>query len=232
MIFSLAAITFLLWALSRVWSYYTEHTQDVTHLRMLEPWYWFLFLNLVMTAVTSNYDLGFIGVGLLIQVALGVWFAVSIGWIIGSCPHQVAYLRPSLFERDKRVRFCYRCGTRLPDGVESNLVENHSAKVQFFQMPPHLLEYVSFWVLQSLMVLISLFLVLRVLKQPEFQNKAVLGAVALVILVPPSIYFWGRFRAYLKENQGMIWWQDLRSSVLAWAVVLAFLWYLVHILWK
>jgi hypothetical protein len=166
----------------------------------------------------------------MIQLALSVWFAISIGWIIQSCPHTNALLKQSAFTKGRKVKFCYRCGTRLADETEAVLIQDKSWQVSLFQIPPHLLEYVGFWVAQALMVLITLFLALKLLKQPDLQNKAVITAVIFVILVPPLIYFLGRFRRYLSDTQGMIWWDDLKSSIAAWGIVLALIWCLLHFL--
>jgi hypothetical protein len=228
MLISFIIVLCLVWAISRVWAYFIEQGQDIPRIRLLEPWYWFLLLNLLLIPITSNYDPEFVGVGLFIQVVLGIWFAISIGWIVGSCPHKAAYYRQSPFHKEIRTRCCYRCGTPLHPGTEAILVENQDWKVSLFQVPPTLLEYVTFWIVQALLVLISLFLVLRVLHHPDIQHKAVIGAIVLIVLVPPAIYFWGRFRGYLKENQGMIWWDDFKSSFLAWAAVLVFIWVLFH----
>lgn len=79
-------------------------------------------------------------------------------------------------------------------------------------------------------VLITLFLALKFLKRPNLQHWAVLVAVILVILVPPFIYFLGRFRRYLSQTKGMIWWEDLRSSLITWAIVIVLLLILFHFL--
>ncbi|HVZ81654.1 MAG TPA: hypothetical protein VHE12_12770 [bacterium] len=225
---SIIVVILLAWAISRAWAYYIEQSSDIPHIRLLEPWYWFLLLNIFLTPISSNFDPELVGVGLFIQVVLSIWFAVSIGWIIGSCPHKAAYHRQSPFHKGLRILCCYRCGTPLPPGEESILVENRDWKVLLFQIPPSLLEYVTFWVAQSLMVLIGLFLVFRVLHHPDAQHKAVLASIVLIVFVPPALFFWGRFRNYLKENQGMIWWADLKRTLLAWGAVLVFLWLLFH----
>lgn len=229
MFISFIIVVLLVWAISRGWAFYVEqHWADIPHIRLLEPWYWFLLLNLLLIPIASNFDPEYVGVGLFIQMVLGVWFAISIGWIIGSCPHKTAYQRQSPFHREVRIRCCYRCGTPLPPETESVLVQNQDWKVVLFQVPPSLLEYVTFWVVQALLVLVSLFLILRVVHNPGPQHKAVVAAIILIVFVPPLVFFLGRFRSYLKENQGMIWWADLRSSLLGWGVALFFLWLLFH----
>ena len=221
----------LILMVSKAWRFFIETSDDIRHIRLLEPWYWFVFLNLVLTIVTSNYDYQFILIGLLIQLALAAWFAVSIGWIIQSCHHKTAIQQQSWYVRGKSVKFCYRCGTRLPRDFHAvSVIKDSSWQNFLFQVPPHLFEYATFWVAQSLMVLITLFLALKFLKSPDFQHKAVLVAVVLVILVPILVYFLGRFRRYLSETKGMIWWEDLRSSFLSWAIVIALVWALLHFL--
>lgn len=230
MIATLIVLAVLTFAISKAWRFFIESSEDIRHIRLLEPWYWFIFLNLILAAVSSNYDYQFVMVGLILQLALSAWFAVSIGWIIQSCPHKASLISESWFVRGKRVRFCYRCGTRLPKDAHSPHIEDHSWQVRLFQVPPHLFEYVSFWVAQSLMVLIILFLGLRFLKQSDLQNQAVKWAVIAVVLVPPLLYFLGRFRRYLSDTKGMIWWEDLRSSLVSWVVVIAIVWGIIHFL--
>jgi len=227
-------ITFILFAVILVgaakgWRFFLETTDDFKAIRLLEPWFWFLFLNLVLSWVTGNYDYRFVLVGLLIQLALSAWFAISIGWIIQACPHKTGVLLQSLFVRGKTLKFCYRCGTRLPKETHAHLIKDNSWTYFLFQMPPHLLEYVVFWTAQSLMVLISLFFVLKFLRKPNLQQDALLAAVILVILAPPTIYFLGRFRKYLSDTKGLIWWGDLKNSFLVWTLVLFILWGLVQL---
>jgi hypothetical protein len=230
MILTFVALVVLLLLFSKAWRFYVESSDDIKHLHLLEPWYWFVFLNLVLTAISSNYEYQFIWIGLLVQIALSIWFAVSIGWIIQSCPHRAALLNQSSFARGKKVKFCYRCGTRLPEESDASVIEDHSWQVTLLQLPPHLLEYVSFWIAQSMMVLIILFLALKMLKRIELQNQAALIAIILFILLPPFIYFLNRFRNYLSETKGMIWWDDFKSSVFAWGIVIVLLWCLLHFL--
>jgi hypothetical protein len=228
MILTFIGLVILILFFSKAWRFFLESSDDIRHIRVLEPWYWFIFLNLSLSLISSNYDYQFVWIGLLIQIALSVWFAVSIGWIVQSCHHKNAILNESSFSRGKKVKFCYRCGTRLPRESEATLVEDHSWQTTLLQLPPRLLEYVSFWVAQSMMVLIILFLALKMLKHQEFQNQAVLVAVVVIILLPPLIYFLGRFKRYLSDTKGMIWWDDFKSSFAAWGVVIGLIWCLLH----
>jgi hypothetical protein len=228
MIGTAAVLLVLIFVISKAWRFFQESSDEIRHIRLLEPWYWFIFLNLALSIVSSNYDNQFVMLGLLLQIALSAWFAVSIGWIIQSCPHKVAMLNESWFVKGKSVKFCYRCGTRLSRDFNATEVRDHSWPVFLFQVPPRLFEYISFWVAQSLMVLISVFLVLRFLKNSQFQNQAVLVAVVLVVLVPPLLYFLGRFRRYLSDTGGMIWWDDFKNSIVTWVLVLAVLWGILH----
>jgi hypothetical protein len=228
MILALIILIVLILFISKAWRYFLESSDDIRHIRVLEPWYWFIFLNLSLTLISSNYDYQFVWIGLLIQIALAVWFAVSIGWIVQSCEHKNAILNQSSFFKGRKVKFCYRCGTRLPDESNAALIEDHSWQTILLQLPPRLLEYVSFWVAQSMMVLITLFLALKMLKHEEFQNQAVLIAIILVILLPPLIYFLGRFKRYLSDTKGMIWWDDFKSSFAAWGIVIGLIWCLLH----
>ncbi len=230
MIATAVILVVLVFAVSKAWRFFLEFSEDIRHIRLLEPWFWFIFLNLVLTAITSNYDYQFVLLGFVLQIALSAWFAVSIGWIIQSCHHKASLLTESWFDRGKKVKICYRCGTRLPRDSHASDVQDHSWQAALFQVPPPLFEYVGFWVAQSAMVLITVFLALKILKQPERQNWVVTAVVILVVLVPPLVYFLGRFRRYLSDTKGMIWWEDLRSSVAAWVIVIAVLWAVVHFL--
>ncbi len=230
MVATAVILVVLIFALSKAWRFFLESSDDIRHIRLLEPWYWFVFLNLTLTIISSNFDYQFVLVALLLQIALSAWFAVSIGWIIQSCPHKVLLVNESWFIRGRKVRFCYRCGTRLPKDFHASEIKDHSWQATYLQVPPHLLEYITFWVAQSLMVLITLFLALRFLKTSEFQHQAVQVAVILVVLVPPLLYFTGRFRKYLSDTKGMIWWEDLKNSLVTWAVVLAVVWGILHFL--
>lgn len=227
---TLIALVVLIFIISKAWRFFLETSEDIRHIRLLEPWYWFVFLNLVLTLISSNYDYQFVLIGLLLQAALSLWFAISVGWIVQSCHHKNSITNQSWFVKGKSVKFCYRCGTRLPKDFHAHEVRDDSWQVLFFQVPPHLFEYIVFWVAQSAIVLIAVFFVLRFLKQSELQNQAVVWAVILVVLVPPLVYFLSRFRRYLSETKGMIWWEDLRSSLLTWAVVAGVIWAILHFL--
>ena len=228
MILTFIFLIILILLTSKAWRFFLEVSDDIRHIRVLEPWYWFIFLNLSLTLISSNFDYQFVWIGLLLQIALSVWFAISIGWIVQSCQHKHAILNQSLFSKGKTVKFCYRCGPRLPEGNNATLITDSSWQTTLFQLPPHLLEYVSFWIAQSMMVLITLFLALKMLKRQELQNQAVLLAVILVILLPPLLYFLGRFRRYLSDTKGMIWWDDFKNSFAAWGIVLGLIWCLIH----
>jgi hypothetical protein len=228
MILTFVILIILILFISKAWRFFLETSDDIRHIRVLEPWYWFIFLNLSLTLISSNYDYQFVWIGLLIQIVLSVWFSVSIGWIVQSCHHKNAILNQSSFSKGRKIKFCYRCGTRLPDETHASLIEDRSWQMMFLQLPPHLLEYVSFWIMQSMMVLITLFLALKMLKHQEYQNQAVLIAVILIILLPPLVYFLGRFKRYLSDTKGMIWWDDLKSSFAAWVIVIVLIWCLLH----
>jgi len=230
MLLTCVVLILLIIFFTKAWRYYLESSEDLRHLHLLEPWYWFVFLNLVLVPISSNFDYQYVWLGLIIQIALSVWFAVSVGWIIESCPHPSAIVHQSQFVKGKGIKFCYRCGSRLSEESTPSLVESHAWQVTLFQLPPSLLEYVSFWVAQSVMVLIALFLTLKFLKHPELQHTAVLLAVVAIIFVPPLVYFLGRFRRYLTDNKGMIWWDDLKSSFLTWGLVVLVLWGVIHFL--
>jgi hypothetical protein len=230
MIYTLVVLILVLLAIAKAWRFFLEASDDVSHIRLLEPWYWLIFLNLILTLISSNYDYPFIMTGFLLQLALSIWFAVSLAWIIQSCRHKTIVLNQSWFVKGKTVKFCHRCGTRLPKEFHGFIVKDNSWQSFLFQVPPHLFEYVVFWVLQSAMVLIALFLALRLLKNPILQHRMVLLAIILVVLAPPFIYFLGRFRRYLSETKGMIWWDDFKNSLITWMVVIGLAWCLLHFL--
>ncbi len=216
--------------IAKAWRFFLETSENIRHIRVLEPWYWFVVLNLLLSLITSQYDYQFLPIGFLIQLALAAWFSISVGWIVQDCPHKMMILHESSFSKGRAVKFCYRCGTRLPREFHAPKVEDRSWPVLFFQLPPHLLEYAVFWVAQSTLALVSLFLVLRFLKKPDFQHRAVLAAVILAVLAPPLVYSLGRFRRYLAKTQGMIWWSDFKNSFVAWGVAIGVVWCLLHFL--
>jgi hypothetical protein len=226
---TLLTLFVLLFVCAKAWRFFIETSDDLQLIRFLEPWFWFLFMNLALSLITSNYDYPFVVVGVFMQLALSAWFAISTGWIVQNCQHPMVVFNQSWFVRGKIVKFCYRCGTRVVPDRHDHAIKTDSWQMTLFQVPPHLFEYVLFWLVQSLMVLVSFFFVLRFLEKPELQNKAVIAAVVLVVLVPPLIYFLGRFRGYLSKTQGLIWWQDLKSSILSWTAVILILWFLVFL---
>ncbi len=226
--YTLIFLIVMVFVVGRCWRYFQEFSEDLKFVALLEPWYWFVFMNLILSAVSINYDYQFALIGLLIQTALSAWFSISIGWIIQSCPHKTGVLHQSVFIKGKVLKYCYRCGTRIPKDQEARLIKDNSWQSFLFQMPPHLFEYVGFWVAQDLLVLTALFFVLRFFKTPDVQHEVVMWAVILVIFAPPAVYSIGRFRRYLSETKGLIWWEDLKSSVLSWVVVGLTLWVLVH----
>ncbi len=225
---SVLILPVLLTALGKGWKYILETSEDLNLIRVLEPWYWFLFLNLVLSLITSYYDYQFIYVGFLFQVALCAWFSISMSWIVKICPHKKAIQYHSWFQKGRQARFCYRCGTRLPKDHHGVVMNVMSWEIYIFQIPPHLFKYVIFWIIQSVMGLISLFLILRLAKRPETQISISLISILIVIFGPPIIYYFGRFRKYFSENKGLIWWDDFKNSFIFWGVFSAFLW----VLWK
>lgn len=229
-LFMLLFLLFLLVAAAKAWRFFIESSDDLQLIRLLEPWYWFVFMNMVLTPITSNYDPSFSAIGILMQLALSAWFAISIGWIVQKCEHPMVVFNQSWFVRGKIVKFCYRCGTRVTEDWHDHAIQTDSWQMTLFQVPPHLFEYVVFWVAQCLLVLASFFLVLRFLKNPDLQHQAVIVGVILVIFVPPLIYFLGRFRRYLSKTQGLIWWTDLKNSFMSWLVAGFILWLIVHLL--
>ena len=95
----------LLMVLGKVWRFYVESSESIERIHKLEPWYWFVFLNLSLSIITSNYDQGFMLVGLLIQLTLSVWFAVSVAWIIRSCEHKNISKHESWFVKGRVVKY-------------------------------------------------------------------------------------------------------------------------------
>src|SRR5271170_4005614 len=153
----------LVFAVAKCWRFFIETSDDIRQIRLLEPWFWFVVFNLSLCLISSNYDYQYIVIGLLIQVALCVWFAISMTWIIHSCHHKTAVINHSWFVKGKSVKFCHRCGTRLPKESHADVVKDESWQNYLFQLPAHLLEYVFFWAANSGMLLIVVFLVLKML---------------------------------------------------------------------
>lgn len=215
---------------SKAWRLFLETSEDIQRIRLLEPCYWFVFLNLALTTISSNFDYPYAFIALIIQLALSVWFAISMAWIVQSCHHKMAISHESLFIKGRTVKFCYRCGTRLPRSFHADPAKDFSWQTIYFQVPPHLFDYISFWVTLSAIVMIVFFLILKFLKTPDLQHIAVLAAVILVILVPPILYFFGRFRKYLSDTKGLIWWSDIKVPFLIWLLLVAALLGLLHFL--
>lgn len=164
----------------------------------------------------------------MIQISLCVWFAISMSWIVKTCPHTTALHHHSWFHKGKLIKFCYRCGTRLPKEHHAMNAMSKSWQIYIFQIPPHLFKYVVFWIIQSAMALISFFLVLRIIKSPETQKTIIIASIIFVVFGPPAIYYFGRFRKYFAENKGLIWWDDFKNSFIVWGIFFVFLW----LLWK
>lgn len=222
-IFSTILILFvLILLLANVWRFFWQFSDEINLVRLLEPVYWFLFLNLILSIFTGNFNYAFVPAAVILQVALSAWFAVSMGWIVKSCRHPLVVAEPIWFGTST-VKYCYRCGTRMPHGSHAGPLKHPSWELTIFRIPPHLFEYVVFWVTQSVMLLIVFFLTLHVLKKPGFQQDAVLGTLALVGVVPVALYFAARFKRYLAETKGRIWWDDLNKSFLFWGILLAIL---------
>jgi hypothetical protein len=230
MFMAIIFLVLLMLGLAKIWRFFLESSEDVGRIRMLEPWYWFIFLNLALTLISSNYDPHFVVIGLLIQVAFSVWFAISMAWIIQSCHHKTAIAYQSMFSKGRTVKFCGRCGTRLPNNFHAHFTREPEDSWQniLFQVPPHLFQYIVFWICLSMAVSITLFLSLRALKTPDLQHEAVLVAVIFVVFVPPILYFLGRFRKYLTDTKGLIWFKDLKGAFVIWIVLIALLLCLLH----
>jgi hypothetical protein len=224
---TILALVIVLFLLGKSWRFFLETSEDIRLIRLLEPWFWFAFLNLLLSPIIGNYDYQFEVAGLILQLVLCSWFSISMSWIVQSCHHKSAFLHHSWFQKGKTVKFCFRCGTRLPKDLKSHMLTEDSWQSFLFQIPAHLFEYIVYWIAQSVLVLIVFFLVLRVVKKPEIQHSVVLWAVGLVILAPLAIFLFGRARRYTTENKGLIWWEDFRGSVLYWGIVIALLWFFI-----
>ncbi len=227
---TIAALIIILVITGKGWRFFVETSDDIKLIRLLEPWYWFVFLNLSLTIITSNYDFNFALIGFLFQLVLGVWFAISMGWLIQSCHHKTDVLQPSLFDKGRHIRFCHRCGTRLAKEFHApHHVENDGSwQNLWFQVPPALFKYVVFWLAQSTIILITLFFALKYLKKPDLQHEAILVAVILLVLTPPILYFIAKFKRYLSDTKGLIWWKDLRWSFVIWLLLIGTLLWLLY----
>jgi hypothetical protein len=222
-IFSSFLILFLIiLILSNVWRYFWQSSEDIWIIRQLEPVYWFLFLNLILSVFTSNFNYSFVPAAVILQVAMSAWFAVSMSWIVKSCHHKMVVAQPVWFGTSI-VKYCFRCGTRMARTIHADSPKHTSWVLTVFQIPPHLFEYVVFWVAQSIIILIVFFLTVHILKKPNFQQDAVLAALGLVVIVPMAIYFAGHFKRYLAEAKSQVWWDDLYRSFILWGVILAIL---------
>ena len=228
---SFVALVILLVITGKGWRYFVESHWDIKLIRLLEPWFWFVFLNLSLTIITSNYDFNLVLIGLMFQLVLSIWFAISMGWIIQSCPHKTDVLQPSLFDKERTIRFCYRCGTRLPENFHApHHAEDDSWEYPWFQVPPSLFKYVVYWLAQCIIILIVLYLALKYLKKPDLQHEAIVVAVIALVLVPPILYFTAKFRKYLSDTKGLVWWKDLRWSFVIWLLlIVALLWALYQL---
>jgi hypothetical protein len=223
MVTNLLIPVFFAFLASKAWRLFLEASEDIRLIRLLEPWFWFLFLNLLLTFITSNFDYQYAVVGIVLQLALSVWFAISMAWIIQTCHHKNSISYPSLFTKGKTVKFCHRCGTRLPHASHADPVHDHSWQANYLQLPAHLLDYVSFWISLSVAVLVVLFLALKFLRVPNLQHGAIFTAVVLVVLGPPILYLTGRFRKYLSDTKGLIWWSDLKGGFFVWLLLVGLL---------
>jgi hypothetical protein len=216
---TLLVLVLVLWAVGKGWRYFVEVSEDFQIIRTLEPWFWFFFLNVFLSFVTGNFEYRFLYIGLLLQVVLCAWFAISISWIVQSCPHKHFMAQPSWFVPGKNLRFCVRCGTRLPREIHSDAMKLSHPSLVFFQIPPALFKYVLFWMFHSLLTLVAVFLALRMVKNPDLQNDVAVAALALIVLVPLALFFLGRFKRSLNRREGLIKWEDIRGYGLIWVIV-------------
>ncbi len=212
-------LVLVLWVMGKGWRYFVEVSEDVKITRTLEPWFWFFFLNIFLSFVTGNFEYRFLYLGLLLQVVLCAWFAISISWIVESCPHKHFIAQQSWFVHGKSLRFCVRCGTRLPRDIHSDAMKLSHPSLSFFQIPPALFKYVLFWMFHTLLTLVAVFLALRMVKNPDLQNDVAVAALALIVLVPLALFFLGRFKRSLNRREGLIQWEDIRSYGLVWVIV-------------
>jgi hypothetical protein len=51
---------------AKTWRFFIETSDDIQLIRFLEPWFWFLFMNLALSLITSNYDYPFVIVGVFL----------------------------------------------------------------------------------------------------------------------------------------------------------------------
>ncbi len=216
----------VLWAIGKGWRYFVEVSEDLKIIRILEPWFWFFFLNVFLSLVTGSFEYRFLSLGLFLQVVLCTWFAISISWIIQSCPHKHYILQPSWFAHGKNLRFCARCGTRLFRENHSEIIKLNQPSMALLQVPPSLLKYVLFWMFHSLLTLVVIFLALRIVKNPDLQNDVAIGAVVLIVLTPLAFFFFGRFKRSVQRREGLIRWEDIRGFALIW-IILAVIFFII-----
>jgi hypothetical protein len=219
----------LILGLSRSWRYFWCTSYDILLVRQLEPWFWFIFLNLILSVFSSHFDFSYIPLAALLQLALSSWFAISMKWIVVACYHEHVVSQKVWMNSERTVKFCYRCGTRMPGSVAATELKDSSWQLYFFQMPPHLFEYAIFWVAQSIIFLIILFLALHVLKKNGFKEILAVIAVVLVVGAPAGLYYWNRFKRYLMESRGHVWMDEFKRSFLFWALILVGLFVLLKI---
>ncbi|HVM32688.1 MAG TPA: hypothetical protein VMU88_06105 [bacterium] len=221
MLAALILFTLMTLALARCWRYFWCTSPDVALVRKLEPWYWFIFLNLVLSIFSSNFEFSYIPLAALLQIALSAWFAVTMRWITLSCPHEHVVSQRVWVDAERNLKFCYRCGTRMPWSAEATELKDSSWQIHFFHIPPHLFEYAVFWVAQSVIFIILLFLTLHALKRAGAQEIAAALAVMLVVGAPVGLYYWNRFKRYLLEDKGHLWMDEFKRSMIFWGLILA-----------
>jgi hypothetical protein len=220
MIGSFIIFLLLILGLTRGWRYFWCTSSDIVFVRQLEPWFWFVFLNLVLSIFSSNFEFSYIPLAVLLQLALSAWFAISMKWITLSCHHEHIVSQKVWMDAERTVKFCFRCGTRMPWSAEASELKDSSWQVYFFQMPPHLFEYALFWAAQSIIFMILLFLTLHVLKRAGLQEVVAALAVGLVVAAPVGLYYWNRFKRYLLEEKGHVWMDEFKRSLFFWGLVL------------
>ncbi|HET9870358.1 MAG TPA: hypothetical protein VFR02_07680, partial [bacterium] len=168
-----------------------------------------------------NFPYAYIALAALLQLALSAWFAISMRWITLACPHTQVASRKVWMDSERTVKFCFRCGTRMPWSVEAVEWKDSSWQVYFFQIPPHLFEYALFWVVQSVIFLILLFLALHALKRAGFQEALAGLALLVVVAGPVGLYYWNRFKRSLVDEKGHVWADEFKRSLVFWGLVLA-----------
>lgn len=216
---TLLVLFLVLWVIGKGWRFFIEVSEDFNVIRILEPWFWFFYLNVLLSFVTGSFEYRFLYLGLLLQVVLCAWFAISISWIIQSCPHKHCVVQPGWFAHGKNLRFCIRCGTRLSRENHSETIKLIHPSLAFFQVPPALLKYVLFWVFHSLLTMVVVFLSLRMVKKPDLQNDVAMGALLLIVIMPLALFFLGRFRRSVNRREGLIKREEIRVYGLLWVII-------------